>query len=163
MVRLLVVCSVNSVLYLHCCLRRRVHCVTRKRDEIRGSFVRWLAVSTINISSLVSSGSRGLVVARWTQSRRSWVRYCSGASFVKNFTSLAQISLFSAKNVAYKTGISFHFSRVFVFANRLASAHPNVFIYIHAIWFLQLHRDSSHLLKKNPLKHGQVNALCFCK
>ena len=36
------------------------------------------------------SGS-GLAVARWTQSRRLRLRYCSGASFIKNVTSLAQV------------------------------------------------------------------------
>ena len=31
----------------------------------------------------VPGEGRGLAVARWTQSRRSRVRYCSGASFIK--------------------------------------------------------------------------------
>ena len=35
-------------------------------------------------------GRRGLAVARWIQSKRSRVRYFSGATFIKKFTSLAQ-------------------------------------------------------------------------
>ena len=42
-------------------------------------YVAW--IKTIN--PIDTGGRRGLAVSRWTQSRRSRVRYCSGASFIK--------------------------------------------------------------------------------
>ena len=36
-----------------------------------------------DIPPLSLRGCRGLAVAHWTQSRMSWVQYCSGASFIK--------------------------------------------------------------------------------
>ena len=54
-------------------------------------------IQECNHQNEVQNWPRGPVVARWTQNPGSSDQYCSGASFIKYFTLLAQIRRNSEK------------------------------------------------------------------
>ena len=82
----------------------------------------------------LSGGRLGLAVERWTQSRRSWVRYCSGASFIKKIHLISPGCLRpNSAFIVQKSGLKHHHFISFHFL--ALSLHAIMYVVFVLIWY----------------------------